>query len=137
MGPGPPLYHYIIVRSDLPRGYQAAQIAHAAGESVTECVPTGTHVVVLSVPDEDALWDVHSELVAHSEIPPGVPSSRWNGPHTVIHDPDPPRGWKQPWGIERPGLKRSAAGEATAIGVPPTRDRRWLRRALGRLPLLK
>lgn len=127
----------MIVRADLPRGYQSAQVVHAAGESVRDAVPKGTHAVVLTVPDEDALWDVHSDLIECCPPPPSTPASRWNGAHVVIHDPDPPVGWPRPWGDARPGLKRGGHGEATAIGVPPTRDRSRLAKALGRLPLLK
>jgi len=45
-----PLAHYIIVRDDLSLGMTAAQVCHAAGESVRSRVPTGTHAVILGVP---------------------------------------------------------------------------------------
>ena len=128
----------MVVREDLPSGYQAAQIAHAAGESAVDGpVPSGTHAVILAVPDEDALWDVHSDLIAYGPWPDGAHSSSFNGTHVVIHDSDPPRDWLHEWGVTRDGLKRGGAGEATAIGIPPTRDREGLKKALGGLRLLK
>ncbi len=40
--------HYVVVRSDLPRGLQAAEIVHAAGESAAlRAPPPDTHAVVL------------------------------------------------------------------------------------------
>lgn len=58
------MYHYVVVREDLPLGVQAAQLVHAAGESVTGPVPSGTHAVVLSVPNEHELWALREQLVA-------------------------------------------------------------------------
>jgi hypothetical protein len=43
------------VRSDLPRGIQAAQIVHAAGESSPGNLPAGTYAVVLAVATERLL----------------------------------------------------------------------------------
>ena len=48
------------MRSDLPRGFQAAQVAHAAGSFGLH--PPETHVVVLSVPDERTLRDLSKRL---------------------------------------------------------------------------
>jgi hypothetical protein len=45
------LFHYIIVRSDIPLGLACAQIAHAAGES-GPAVP-GTHAVILAASPEE------------------------------------------------------------------------------------
>lgn len=56
---GPPT-QYLVVRDDLPRGFQAAQVAHAAGSFGQH--PPETHVVVLSVPDEPALRDLARRL---------------------------------------------------------------------------
>jgi len=126
--PARPLTHYVVVRSDLPLGFLAAQVVHAAGESSPGNIPEGTHAVVLSVPNEDALWDVHSDLIQSGPIPPGVRSGTWNGSHTLIVEPDAPRGREATWGSD---------GELTAIGIAPTKDRAAYAKALGRLPLLK
>lgn len=45
----------MIVRADLPKGIQAAQVIHAAGESSPGGLPDGTYAIALSVPDEPAL----------------------------------------------------------------------------------
>jgi peptidyl-tRNA hydrolase len=66
----------VIVRSDLPRGVQAAQIVHAAGESVEARVPEGTYAVVLAVPDERALVRLADQLRQAAV------------PFTVIFEPD-------------------------------------------------
>ena len=57
------LYHYIIVRRDLPLGTLAAQLTHAAGESAAiyeRCIWKfdGATAVVLEVRDEAKLLDV-------------------------------------------------------------------------------
>ena len=103
-------------------------VVHAAGESSPGNIPEGTHAVVLGVPDEDALWDVHSDLIAYGPNPERVHASRWNGNHTLIVEPDAPRGREATW---------SSEGELTAIGIAPTKDRAAYAKALGRLPLLK
>ena len=58
------LCHYVIVRSDLARGVQAAQIVHAAGESSPGNLPEGTHAIVLAVPGELELDSVATRLKA-------------------------------------------------------------------------
>ena len=68
----------MIVRSDLPRGLQAAQIVHAAGESARERVDEGTHAVVLVAQDEAALEAVRKRLVLACV------------PHVAIVEPDAP-----------------------------------------------
>ncbi|UCC74923.1 MAG: hypothetical protein JSV86_10350 [Gemmatimonadota bacterium] len=103
-----PLTHYVIVRADLPIGLQAAQIVHAAGESVVRRVPRGTNAVVLAVPSEDALRDVSTTLTDHRVD------------HATIIESDPPY-----------------TGQMTAIGVRPVRDRYTVRRCLSSLPLLR
>lgn len=114
--PGSPFYHYVIVRADLPRGLQAAQICHAAGESTLNgAPPEGTHAVVLQVDDEDHLLHI-AEKIWYAEIP-----------HTVIYEPDLPNS---------PNLGPDV-GQATAIGIVPARDRSEIRKVLGRLPLLR
>lgn len=56
------LTHYVIVRSDLPRGVQAANIVHAAGESSPGNLPSGTHAIVLVVPNETELRTILARL---------------------------------------------------------------------------
>jgi hypothetical protein len=62
------LFHYVVVRSDLPRGIQAANIIHAAGESSPGNLHSGTHAVCLTVPSEEALREVADRLGA-AQIP--------------------------------------------------------------------
>jgi hypothetical protein len=95
------------VRSNLPRGLQAAQIVHAAGESIREPVDEGTHAIVLTVRDELALALLADRLHAG-----GVSFVR-------IHEPDPPYD-----------------GALMALGLVPGR-KEVLRRYLSALPLLK
>lgn len=59
-----PLFHYVVVRADLPRGIQAANIVHAAGESSPGNLAEGTHAVCLTAPDEDALKGIADRLEA-------------------------------------------------------------------------
>jgi len=95
------------VRADLPRGLQAAQIVHAAGESVREKVPGDTHAVVLTTPSEESLEAVRVRLV------------RACVPHVAIREPD------APWN-----------GQLMALGVEPAR-KEDLRKHLSCLPLLR
>lgn len=88
------MYHYVIVRADLPVGFAAAQICHAAGESVAGPVAEGTNAVILAVAGELALLALAAKLTAVGE------------PHVVIREPD------APW-----------CGAATAIGLPPRAGR--------------
>lgn len=85
----------------------AAQLTHAAGESVRAPVPSGTYAVVLAVPGEAALARVEERLVLA-----GIA-------HAAIREPD------APW-----------SGALMALGLAPTHDRARVRRVLGRLPLL-
>lgn len=110
------LYHYVIVRSDLPTGAQFAQAVHAAGESVRERVPDGTHAVVLSVPNEEALLSIAESLWKNGFA---------NDEYTVIVEPD------------LPDTGHAYAGQFTAIGLRPSSDRERIGKVLGRLPLLK
>jgi hypothetical protein len=80
---------------------------HAAGESSPGNLPTGTHAIVLAVPDESALKAVAARLELSQ-----VPCKR-------IEEPDPP-----------------FDGALMAIGVVPGR-KEDLRRYLSSLPLLK
>lgn len=69
------LTHYVIVRKDLPKGVIAAQLVHAAGESMT---PGHHYAVVLAVADEYALLDI--ELALCTE---GIE-------HVSVREPDAP-----------------------------------------------
>ena len=95
------------MRADLPRGVQAAQIVHAAGESVRKRVTSGTHAVVLAVSGEDALREVAARL-------DGLCVD-----YAAVVENDAPY-----------------SGQLTALGVAPVQDRRTIRRALSSLPLL-
>ena len=97
-----------MVRADLPRGFQAGQIVHAVGESVSTPHPDGTYAIVLAVPDIKSLLDIRTAL-EDAEIS-----------HKLICEPD------APWN-----------GAPTCIGLAPTSDRKRVRKVLGRLPLLK
>ena len=88
----------MIVRPDLPRGVLAAQVTHAAGESSSGSLPSGTYAVVLSASSEE-LAELGKRL---SEAGVG---------HKAI--------------IENDG---DLAGQITAIGVVPqnrSKIRRW------------
>ena len=100
----------MIVRVDLPRGVQAAQLVHAAGESASTArgrLPSDTHAVVLGVCDEAELKSVRERLVLACL------------PHVVIVEND------EPW-----------TGQIMALGLEPAR-REAVRRVLSSLPLLK
>lgn len=99
--------HYILVRTDLPHGFQAAQICHAAGESVSFNLPPNTNAVVLGVESEDELCDIGRRLVQA-----GIR-------HVPIYEPDPPY-----------------YGQHTAIGIVPVEDRSVVKKIIGKLPLL-
>lgn len=101
------LCHYVVVRADLPRGLQAAQVVHAAGESSPGNLPSGTHAVVLTVPGS-----VEMEALARRLAQAGVA-------HVRIEEPDPP--WD---------------GALLAIGLVPGRKEAF-RRHLSSLPLLR
>lgn len=96
-----------MVRADLPRGIQAAQITHAAGESAPGDLPSGTHAVVLTAPDEPSLAKLADKLDAY-----GVAFVR-------VLEPDSPHD-----------------GALMALGLRPRRKEE-VRRYLSSLPLLK
>lgn len=112
---GGPCYHYIVVRADLTKGQQLAQTVHAAGESVREPVPAGTHAVVLSVPNEEWLLAIADRL------------SKAQIDYKLIIEPDLPTDENSPL----------ADGQGTAIGISPTYDRSKVSKVLGQLPLLR
>ena len=105
--PHNPLTHYVIVRRDIPRGVQAAQITHAAGESSPGKLPSGTYAVVLTVPDEAALRELDASL-----------DTRSIRHHTIYENAS------------------AYGGQAMAIGVVPA-PRSVLRRHFSSLPLLR
>ena len=102
------LYHYVIVRADLPHGVQLAQTIHATGESCEGPLPSGTYAIALAARDEDHLLEIADRL--------------WDAeiPHKVIVEPDAPHN-----------------GDAMAIGIFPTRDRDRVRRVTSDLPLAR
>jgi peptidyl-tRNA hydrolase len=104
----PVLYHYVLVRKDLPFGTALAQTVHAAGESAQNVtVPPNTHAVVLAVPDEHTLLKYEAKLLRNGlEI-------------TAIREPD------EPWN-----------GQLMAIGIKP-QPREKIKKLLSSLPLYK
>ncbi len=100
-------YHYCIVRRDLPIGVIAAQLVHAAGESVRSEVPEGTHAIVLAADNEPHLLQIEERLRFFSI------------PHRSIREPD------APWN-----------GALMAIGITPTTDRKPLKKVTRKLKLL-
>jgi len=55
--------HYVIVRTDVPPGVQAAMLIHAAGESSSGVVPRGTFAVALGSPSEHLLLKLENRLM--------------------------------------------------------------------------
>ena len=82
-------------------------LVHAAGESSPGDLPSTTHAVVLTAPDEPALRAVAARLRLA-----GVPVVK-------VHDPDPP-----------------ISGGLAALGIPPMR-KEAVRRFVSSLPLLR
>jgi len=81
---------------------------HAAGQSVGEAVPPHSHAVVLAVANEDQLRNL-SKILEKGEIK-----------HVLIEEVDQP-----------------FTGQATAIGIEPTTNRREIRKIVSQLPLLR
>ena len=116
MAPLTHLTHYILIRKDIPTGAATAQIVHAAGESFYLFGANtgfrksvgGTVAVVLGVRDERAL-KYYARRLRDAEI---------NA--IVIKENSGP-----------------LAGQFTAIGVFPTRDRESVRKVLKKLMPLK
>jgi len=102
-----PLTHYILVRADLPLGIQAAQVAHAAGESSPSNLSAGTYTVILAAKNE-------RELVQHADA-----LRRAGVAFSAIFEPDPPYD-----------------GALMALGLVPAR-KEALKRHLSCLPLLR
>lgn len=97
----------MIVRADLPRGIQAANLVHAAGESSPGDLAEGTHAVVLTVPDELSL---HREAKRLESA--GVSLVRITEPDAPYH------------------------GALMALGIHPE-PKEVLRRHVSSLPLLR
>lgn len=98
----------MIIRKDLPFGVALAQTVHAAGESAQNTtVPSDTHAVVLSVPDEHTLLSYEAKLLRN-----GLELS-------AIREPD------EPWN-----------GQLMAIGIKP-QPREKLKKLLSNLPLYR
>jgi peptidyl-tRNA hydrolase len=104
------LYHYTIVRADLPFGLQMAQTVHAAGESASPRPAPGTHAVALHARDEHELEEIAQRL-----FDAGIEH------HCVFETDDDP---KYP-------------GQMMAIGLYPTYDKDKVKRVLSHLPLVK
>lgn len=101
------LTHYCVVRSDLPFGAQAAQLIHAAGQSITEPVSEGSYAIALHAKSEQELRSLAERLKAAAIE------------HTVIVESDAPY-----------------AGQAMAIGIRPM-DRKALKPLLSSYPLAR
>lgn len=95
-----------MVRTDLPRGLQAAQLIHAAGYSSPGQLPAGTYAVALAARDELELHRLSRDL------------ARAGLPHHLVIEQDAPY-----------------TGQAVALGIAPM-DRAPLRPLLRRFPLL-
>jgi hypothetical protein len=100
------LYHYIIIRKDIPIGHQFAQITHAAGESSPGNLPSNTHAVVLYALDEQELLRLGENLQKEG----------FN--FCLIREPDAPYN-----------------GAATAIGIKPQMRTKALRKITSNLKL--
>lgn len=108
------LFHYIIIRTDLTKGQNDAQLGHAAGYSASmwtlkngQVLPEHTHCIVLGVKDEDHLLEI-ADTLGFAKVP-----------FKLIEEPDAPFN-----------------GEFTAIGVLPDL-RKNLSSYLSRLPVTK
>lgn len=75
---------YIVTRRDLPRGFLAAQVAHAAGSYGKH--PPETHVVVLAVENEAELRRTAERLSSAGVgcLPIHEPDEPWSGQMTAI-----------------------------------------------------
>jgi len=96
-------YQYIVVKDANSRGVIGCQSGHAAGESmvvehVRDYNPADIHIVLLAANHCEDLEALGRALVAD-----GIP-------HAVIRETDPPYN-----------------GQATAVGISPTRDRDRIR----------
>ncbi len=102
------MYHYVIVRADLPHGVQVAQTIHAAGESVKEPVPSSTYAVALHAPNEASLIELEAHLALRGM------------PFVAIREPDAPYN-----------------GQLMAIGVQPMVRTKQLRKMFASFKLVQ
>jgi hypothetical protein len=72
------LYHYVIVRSDVPAGVQAAQIIHAAGES-GPAEPTTFAVALHARPEQLLLLEVALLQAGVRFVAIREPDPPWDG----------------------------------------------------------
>jgi hypothetical protein len=104
------LFHYVVVRKDIPPGAQLAQSVHAAGESATPRPEPGTTAVVLHAADEIHLSFIRARLdKAELEY------------YCVFESED----------------DKHFPGQLMSIGLAPTTDRDAVRKVLSSLPLAK
>lgn len=102
-------YHYILVRKDLPFAVQMVNVAHAAGESVTEApIASTTRAVLLHVENEQQLLE-YAQLMQEKQIS-----------HVLIREPE------QPYN-----------GAAMSLGLAPSTRRNAFRRLFYHLQLVK
>jgi hypothetical protein len=103
------LYHYILVREDLPYPVQMVNVAHAAGESIIDApIPSTTIAVILHVKDEAHLFE-YADLIKNKDFP-----------HVIIREPDEPYN-----------------NAAMSIGLQPNDRRNALRKLFYHLNLVK
>lgn len=98
--------HYCVTRADIPFGVQAAQLIHAAGQSVESKVPDGTYAIALHVQNEVELRKLSAKLTGAAID------------HALIIEVDKPY-----------------TGQAMAIGIKPM-DRKLLKPFLSSLALV-
>lgn len=101
------LTHYCVVRSDLPVGVQAAQLIHAAGQSVSEPLAEGSYAIALHVKSEAELLALSKRLKTAAID------------HALVVESDEPY-----------------SGQAMAIGINPM-DRKPLKPLLSSYPLVR
>lgn len=107
---GDPLYHYVVVRDDLPNGVRFAQTVHAAGESsrLVPDLPSTTRAVALRASEEAALLQLEARL------------RDLLIPYAAIREPD------APW-----------CGALMAIGVAPSPRTPKLKKLMSSFQLLR
>jgi hypothetical protein len=140
----------VIVRADLPRGVQSAQIVHAAGESSPGQLPSGTYAVTLTAPSEQALQKEAERLLARGFVrrealsEPARPLGFWARCKLVFRDAVRsfasciwPTAEVEPLAFV-PIYEPDApyGGALMALGIVPAR-REALRRHFSSLPTLK
>ena len=103
------VYHYILIRKDLPASVQMVNAVHAAGESIIDApIPSTTRAVLLGVDNEEMLLSYFEKLKTK------------NIHYVLIREPDEPYN-----------------GAAMAIGIAPSDRRNMLRKLFHHLETLK